>query len=186
MTVSGDPERNHELWAPSGRPVAQKVYEEVRDWMYLEAELLDGLREREWLERMVDESIIYRIPLRQTVPRARGEGFVPDAYHLNETHGSLSMRMSRLATEYAFGDDPPARTRHFISNIRVGATEGGALRAKSNVMLCRSRNDRATLNIMTGERHDEFRRRDGTLRLCSRIVLLDFTVLETPNLGTLF
>ena len=148
--------------------------------------MLDGFREREWLEVMVHPAITYRVPLRQTVQRIRGAGFIPDAYHLNETYGSLDMRISRLATAYAYGEDPPARTRHFVSNIRVDAEVESRVEARSNIMLCRSRGDAATLGIMTGERHDILVRGEDGFRLLSRIVLLDFSVLETPNLATIF
>jgi ethylbenzene dioxygenase beta subunit len=173
------------LIGSSWSSIERTLYEEVRDWMHLEAEMLDGFRELEWLDTMVDDSIIYRVPLRQTVERVRGNGFVANAYHMDETSGSLRMRVSRLATAHAYGEDPPARTRHFVSNIRVFADDS-AVRAKSNVMLCRSRGDSSSLNIMTGERQDEFVRNAGLLRLRVRTVFLDFSVIETANLATLF
>ena len=173
-----------ERWDVPAAP--EGLYREVRNWLNREAEMLDGFQEREWLETMVDPAIIYRVPLRQTVQRARGSGFVPEAYHLNETYGSLAMRISRLASVYAYGEDPPARTRHFVSNIRAGAETGDEVQVRSNVMLCRSRGDASILGIMTGERQDVLVRRDGGLRLARRTVLLDFSVLETPNLATIF
>ena len=165
---------------------SEGLYREVRDWLHREAEMLDGFQEREWLDTMVDPAIIYRVPLRQTVQRVRGAGFIPHAYHMNETYGSLATRVSRLATVHAYGEDPPARTRHFVSNIRVETEVAGEVRVKSNIMLCRSRGDAAVLGIMTGERQDVLVRRDDRLRLLNRVVFLDFSVLETPNLATLF
>ena len=171
---------------PDCTEAAESLYREVRNWLNREAEMLDGFQEREWLDAMVDPAIVYRVPLRQTVQRARGTGFVADAYHMNETYGSLKTRVARLASVYAYGEDPPARTRHFISNIRVRSQANDQVQVKSNVMLCRSRGDAAILGIMTGERQDILVRHDGTLKLLRRVVLLDFSVLETPNMATLF
>lgn len=170
----------------NGANPCERLYCEVRNWLNREAEMLDGFREREWLETLVDPAIVYRVPLRQTVQRIRGSGFISDAYHMNETYGSLTTRVARLASAYAYGEDPPARTRHFISNIRVSAEVDDQVQVKSNVMLCRSRGDAAVLGIMTGERQDILVRRIDGLLLFRRVVLLDFSVLETPNLATIF
>ena len=67
-----------------------ELYGEAADWLHTEAELLDTGREREWLEGMIGAEIVYHLPLRQTVERARGAGFSDDTFHLDETYGSLA------------------------------------------------------------------------------------------------
>ena len=89
------------------------LHSEVVEWMDTEAELLDEYREREWLEEMVSREVVYQVPLRQTVERARGTGFAADTYHLDETYGSLASRVARNETAYAWAEDPPSRIRHF-------------------------------------------------------------------------
>src|ERR1700722_18087764 len=80
------------------------LYDEILAWVYREAELLDDLREREWLETMVAPDIVYQMPIRQTVKRAAGRGFLAEAYHLNESYGSLLTRVRRAETEFAWAE----------------------------------------------------------------------------------
>ncbi|MQY33827.1 Biphenyl dioxygenase subunit beta [Streptomyces sp. RB17] len=163
------------------------LYAEVLDWIHTEAELLDDLREREWLETMVSRDVTYTVPLRQTVERARGRGFAEDTYHLLETYGSLSSRVARNETQYAWAEDPPSRIRHFVTNVRVRATEDpDTVKVRSNLLLHRTRQDQSVPQLLSGERVDLLRREDGRLMLLRRDVLLDLTVIRTHNLAIFF
>jgi ethylbenzene dioxygenase beta subunit len=166
--------------------VGSDQYNEVVEWLHTEAELLDDGHERVWLEQMVSRDVVYQVPLRQTVERARGTGFIEGTYHLDETYGSLGSRVARNETTYAWAEDPPSRIRHFVSNIRAAETPDGDLAVRSNLLIMRTRQEQATPQIFAGERHDVLRREDGVLRLYRRRVLLDLTVLATHNLALFF
>lgn len=169
-----------------GRVAASsELYAEVVDWIHTECELLDEYREREWLERMVSQDIVYQVPLRQTVERSRGFGFADTTYHLDERYGSLESRVARNETQFAWAEDPPSRVRHYVTNIRVsGADE--ELQVRSNVMVYRTRQDQFDPQLLGGERHDVLRREDGVLKLVNRRMLLDLTVIGTHNLSIFF
>lgn len=162
------------------------LHGEVVDWLDTEAELLDDGREREWLEQMVSPEVVYRLPLRQTVERARGAGFAEGTYHLDETYGSLATRVARNETAYAWAEDPPSRIRHFVSNVRVVAAGEDSLSVRSNLLIFRTRQDQTTPQLFSGERHDVLRREDGALRLVERTIYLDMTVIGTHNLAIFF
>ena len=165
--------------------VGSPIHNEVVAWLYLEAELLDDGHEERWLEEMVSREVVYRVPLRQTVERARGTGFAESAYHLDETHGSLASRVARNRTVYAWAEDPPSRIRHFVANVRVTET-GDDLAVRSNLLIMRTRQDQTVPQTFAGERQDVLRREDGVLRLRRRTVLLDLTVIGTHNLAMFF
>lgn len=165
---------------------ASALHAEAVDWLYAEAELLDDGREREWLESMVSREVLYQLPLRQTVERARGDGFVDHAYHLDETYGSLETRVMRNETAYAWAEDPPSRIRHFVTNVRVSQVEGDRLSVRSNLLIFRTRQDQTKPQLLSGERFDELERVDGRLLLVKRIVRLDHTVIGTHNLSIFF
>ncbi|MFG2791012.1 aromatic-ring-hydroxylating dioxygenase subunit beta [Streptomyces sp. NPDC048419] len=168
-------------------PADTALYAEVLDWIHTEAELLDDLREREWLETMVSRDITYTVPLRQTVERARGRGFAKDTYHLLESYGSLGSRVARNETQYAWAEDPPSRIRHFVTNVRVRATEEpDTVEVRSNLLLHRTRQDQSVPQLLSGERVDLLRREDGRFMLLRRDVLLDLTVIRTHNLAIFF
>ncbi|MEO9327015.1 aromatic-ring-hydroxylating dioxygenase subunit beta [Gordonia aurantiaca] len=161
---------------------------EVVDFMMLECELLDDYNEREWLTTMVSPDIVYQVPVRETVTRARGKGFSTTTFHLNETLGSLESRVARGETKYAWAEDPPSRVRHFVTNIRTREHEDGddLLRVKSNILIYRTRQDQTKPQMLSGERDDVLRREDGRLRLLKRVVYLDLTVIGTHNLSLFF
>jgi N-methylhydantoinase B len=153
------------------------------DFLLDEAAALDENRLEDWLDLLHPE-IDYRVPIRITRERAMGPGFSSESYHLFENHDSLTTRVERLATDYAWAEDPPSRTRRFLSNFRVYALDGsGDLRVRSNLLLYRERLVDAEPQLLSGAREDDLRELDGELRLVRRLVLLDHGLLATPNLG---
>lgn len=162
------------------------LYNEVVDWLDAEAELLDDYRERQWLESMVSREVVYQVPLRQTVERARGTGFMPGTFHLDETYGSLESRVARNETKYAWAEDPPSRIRHFVTNIKVTELGADRIGVRSNLLIFRTRQEQTQPQLLSGERRDVLRREGGELRLLRREVLLDLTVIGTHNLSIFF
>jgi ethylbenzene dioxygenase subunit beta len=169
-----------------GTFAAPELREEVQQWQLLEAELLDDRREREWLENMVSREIVYQMPLRQTVERARGLGFVPGTFHLDERYGSLEARIARIETGYAWAEDPPSRVRHYVTNVRVGEGREGVVPVRSNLLIYRTRHDQTEPQLFSCERHDELVREQGALKLRRRIVYLDVTAIASHNLAIFF
>lgn len=171
------------------RPLSITAPEHVAavDFLMLEAELLDDLEERRWLVEMVSRDVIYQLPLRQTVERSRGNGVAEGMYHLNEDYGSLSSKVKRNETAYAWAEDPPSRVRHFVTNVRVRPGErDGELSVRSNILIYRTRQDQTTPQLLSGERHDVLRDEGEGLRLLRRSVVLDLTVIGTHNLSIFF
>jgi 3-phenylpropionate/cinnamic acid dioxygenase small subunit len=159
-----------------------QVREEIEAFLMAEAELLDEGRLRDWLDLCTDD-IRYEVPVRVTRERVSGRGISRDMAHWSDDWTALEMRVLRQETEYAWAEDPPSRTRHFITNIRVSPGEGDDETAvRSNVLLFRSRGDSPNHDLISGERHDVVRRVDGRWRLARREVILDHSILPTHNL----
>lgn len=171
--------------APLG--VASSEYAAAVEFLMREAELLDDLEERRWLDEMVSPDVLYQLPLRQTVERSRGNGIAEGMYHLNEDYGSLSSKVRRNETAYAWAEDPPSRVRHFVTNVRVRPGEGAnEIAVRSNILIYRTRQDQVTPQLLSGERHDVLRDEGKGLRLLRRNVVLDLTVIGTHNLSIFF
>lgn len=160
--------------------------EKITEWLFLEAQLLDDGQERRWLEEMVSREVVYQLPLRQTVERARGAGWVEGTFHLDERFGSLSSRVARNESAYAWAEDPPSRIRHFVTNVRPVENDDGMVSVRSNLLIYRTRQDNVVPQLLSGERHDVLRREDGILRLFKREILLDMTAIGTHNLSIFF
>ena len=163
-----------------------ETYWEAYSFLMHEAELLDERRERDWLDLFTDDAE-YLMPVRVNRERAEGDGFSKEAYYFEETRGSLELRVRRLETEYAWAEDPPSRTRHFVTNVRVsGGDEEGEVAVKSNLLLYRSRGSDPTADILSAERRDVLRKEEDGWRLRRREILLDHSVVMTHNLSVFF
>jgi ethylbenzene dioxygenase subunit beta len=160
----------------------------ITEFLYREAELLDEGRHREWLG-LLTADIRYQVPIRVAKERGAADtaitGIATDMFHLDEDRDSLELRVDRLETGFAWAEEPPSRIRHFVANVRAEPVAGSAdeVAVRSNVLIYRSRWDRAEHDLLSGERHDVLRRVDGGWRLARRRVLLDNTTLPTLNLS---
>jgi ethylbenzene dioxygenase subunit beta len=156
---------------------------QVVAFLNLEAELLDERRFDDWLE-LLDEELLYQMPVRSTRPDGQGPEFSEAMMHFDETRGTLATRIERLNSGDAWAEVPPSRTRHFVTNIRVApGADDTTIEARSNLLLARTRGDEAVYQWLTAERRDVVRRHDAGWRLLRRTILLDVTTLPTYNLA---
>jgi 3-phenylpropionate/cinnamic acid dioxygenase small subunit len=164
-------------------PFGSPDYARCVDLLLDEAAALDENRLDDWLAMMHPE-IDYRAPIRVTRERTKGPGFSNEGYHFFENLDSLTTRVDRLATDYAWAEDPPSRTQRFLSNFRVFAIDGSDdLQVRSNLLVYRERLDETNPQWIVGQREDDLRPLDGELKIVRRLVLLDHSILMTPNLG---
>jgi PAH dioxygenase small subunit len=165
---------------PGGR-----VYAEVTTLLYREADLLDNYRFAEWLE-MLAPDIHYKMPVRTSQFLTDGKGFDAKATFFDDDLESLTTRVKRLETEFAWAETPPSRTRHFISNTMLEEGEDENLVARSHFMVTRTRSDNG-YQMFTGERQDTLRRGgDGSLVFAKRLILPDQTTITATNLSVFF
>ena len=162
---------------------------DIEQWMYFEAELLDDHRLKEWLERMAGD-VRYLVPLRFNRPRkdlAAGVGEPPSA-HMEDDKAGLDVRVRRLLSGLAWTEDPPSKSRHLITNVRLqpGASET-EFGVRSNFLIYTSRLA-LDENLFAGERHDVLRRVDDErgFELVSRRVVLDQTTLTGNQVSVFF
>ena len=160
-----------------------ETYWEAYSFLMHEAEVLDERHEREWLEMLTDD-VEYLMPVRVNRERGEGDGFSEEAFYFEETHGSLELRVRRFETEYAWAEDPPSRTRHFVTNVRVApGEEEDAVAVRSNLLLYRSRGSDPRHDLISAERKDVLRKEDEQWKLKKRVILLDHSILTTHNLS---
>ena len=160
-----------------------RIEKECTAFLYREAELLDAWELHAWL-KLLTPDIDYRIPVRTTRMKKDGDGIRKRAFILEEDMGSLTLRVKRLDSDYAWSENPRSRTRRMVANIRVspcaaeGETAGAKLwQVRSNVAVYIHRGDEAQPVVLTGERQDQLQQSGATWLLHKRLVLLDTTVL---------
>jgi 3-phenylpropionate/cinnamic acid dioxygenase small subunit len=155
---------------------------EVAGFFYREAELLDSDSLEEWLG-LLTEDISYEMPIRSTLERGQ-PSISSQMSHFSEDRRSLELRVKRLKTDFGWAENPPSRTRRFISNIRVETTSNpNEVKARSYFLLYRSRGASTQADLISGERQDLLRKVDGNWKLASRLIIVDQAVLGTRNLA---
>lgn len=160
---------------------------EVERFLYDEAALLDARRFEQWLELFTDDAR-YFMPIRRTRTRddLEREFTQPgEMAFFDDTKGTLARRVKKLATGRSWSEDPPSRTRHLITNVRVVEVRGDELDVESNFHLYRTRL-KSEETSWIGSRRDTLRRLDGTFRIARRTILLEQTVLLSSNLSNFF
>ncbi|MBA6411820.1 aromatic-ring-hydroxylating dioxygenase subunit beta [Parahaliea sp. F7430] len=170
----------------------------VEQFYYREARLLDERKYLQWL-KLLCEDIRYSIPSRYIAtpdPALRGtealhaiehelERGGPDCAPLREENFfNLAIRADRALKMNAWADNPPARTRRFISNVEVFSCEEG-YQSFSNFMMTYSRHSTVE-HSYTGQRRDTLRQVDGELKIARREVIFDWNVINVPTLGLFF
>ena len=152
-------------------------------YLYREAQCLDHYRYRDWLN-LLSRDLEYRAPIRTSREAAHSPGFSANGFHFDETWGRLDQRVRRLETEYAWAEDPPSRVRRFVTNILVDPdSRPDEVRVSSYLLITRARLEDVQPHFLSAERQDVLRDEGDGYRLLNRLILLDHTIVPTPNLG---
>jgi len=168
--------------APRPLPYGDQAHLAAHQFLVEEAALLDAADYAGWLE-LLAEDIRYMMPVRVTTARGVGFDTLAGMGHFDEDLYALRKRVQRLATDHAWTEDPPSRTRHFVTNVRTFRKEGEDLRVESALLLFRSRGDTREADLLSAGRTDLLRATVDGLRLARREITVDESVLRTQNLA---
>ncbi len=160
---------------------------EVEQFYYEEAALLDDRRFTEWLALLAAD-IHYWMPIRRTVMAddLENEFTKPGSMaYFDDDKALLEARVKKLGSGFSWSEDPPSRTRHNVTNIRLVACEGDEITVESNFHLYRTRLE-SDEDEWIGRRRDVLRRVDGELKIAKRHLFLDQTVLQSRNMSNFF
>jgi PAH dioxygenase small subunit len=160
-----------------------ELHHQVSSFLTKEAELLDAGELDTWLT-LLDPEIRYFMPVRSVRYGSSSSEFSQSSYHYNENFFTLSKRVERLHSKFAWAEDPPSHYRHFVSNVSVADTQEDLIKVTSSVLLYRGRAPEVGGELLTGTRKDELRRGESGFRLLSRWFYVDQTVLPVPALTT--
>jgi 3-phenylpropionate/cinnamic acid dioxygenase small subunit len=156
----------------------------VTDWLLEEADQLDQGRYTDWVARLAPE-IVYRAPVRTTASGERAESLSSSMDIFYDDRYTLGKRIERLGTEHAWAEDPPSRTRRFVTNIRsFSGAPADHLIARSNLLVYLTRGD-SPPELISAVRRDVFRRTDAALLLAERTIAIDATVIWSESLTSL-
>jgi 3-phenylpropionate/cinnamic acid dioxygenase small subunit len=160
----------------------------IEDFLIHEAALLDEGRFHEWYELLTDD-LEYWMPVRTT--RARGEedrefARIGEGAFFDETKELIHERIRKLDTGYSWSEDPPSRTRHFVSNVRILETlPDGDVKVGLNFIVYRGRLA-SEEDFWVGRREDTLRPAGDGWRIAKRHIFIDKVSLTSKNLSVFF
>ena len=160
---------------------------EIEQYYYDEAALLDNREYAAWLT-LFTEDCHYFMPVRRTKTSNELEKEFTrpgEIAFFDDDHAMLVARIKKLDTGYAWAEDPPSRQRHLVNNVRVLEIDGEKLKVVSNFHFYRTRLNSEEDNWI-GHRVDELVRVDGELKIKTRNIYLEQTVLLSRNLSNFF
>lgn len=164
--------------------ISADLYIDACQFLYREARTLDENRFEDWLE-MLSEDVIYEMPVTLTRERVELDRiYDPDMQFFAENIHSLKMRVARLATDYAWAEDPPTRTRHLVLNIELEpGAEPGEFVASCAFVVYANRGNLGTWDTIVGHRRDVLAREGAGWKLRRRTMYLDQAVLGANTLS---
>jgi 3-phenylpropionate/cinnamic acid dioxygenase small subunit len=169
------------------------VKEEVEQFHYQEAELLDERRYEAWLD-LFTEDAHYFMPMRRNVPHDAPEReFTREGTDVNwfdEGKDTLTRRVKQILTGVHWAEEPPSRICHMVSNVQIlAASPAGPspteVTVKSRFLVYRNRVETET-DFLVGKREDVLRRVNGGFKIARRKIVLDQSVLLAKNLTVFF
>ena len=177
-----------------------QLIRQVEQFLYREARLLDNRELHQWLDLLTDD-IKYWMPIRSNRYPANSKAISildgssyeegdlsgeDDLALLDENKDSLQRRVDRLDTGMAWAEDPPSRTRHFVSNVEVQpGDKPGELKVYSNFIMYRTRAETEE-DFYVGNREDILRTDGSGFKIAYRKIMLDQNVLLAKNISNFF
>lgn len=145
--------------------------QQIEDFLYEEAALLDEWRLEEWLQLMTDDASYY-------VPATDA----PDGDHRNtlflvsDDIVRLRSRVKQLLGRFAHAENPRSRTRRFIGNVRIRSVEGDTFRVTANFLVSRTRMEQ--VDTYVGRYEYLLVHNDGSFKIRERRAILDLDSLR--------
>jgi 3-phenylpropionate/cinnamic acid dioxygenase small subunit len=167
--------------------------QEIEDFLYREADLLDERRYDEWLALLADD-VRYWMPMRRNVKvddlerEFTREG--RDISWFDEGKETLTRRVRQIQTGIHWAEEPVSRISHLISNIQLievnpSAAKPDEVSVRCRFLVYRNRVETET-DILVGKREDLLRRAGTDWQIARRKILLDQNVLLSKNLTFFF
>jgi 3-phenylpropionate/cinnamic acid dioxygenase small subunit len=171
-----------------------RLKQEIEEFLYEEAELLDQRHFTEWLDLLADD-IVYFMPMRRNVAfgqHAASENtrLGQDISWFDEDKWTLGKRVEQIMTGVHWAEEPLSRVCRMVSNVQlVDATPSLAapreVDVRSRFLVYQNRVEYET-NLFVGKRMDRLRHIDGQWKIARREIVLDQSVLLAKNLSVFF
>ena len=167
--------------------------DEVEQFLFAEAELLDERQYEEWLA-LLDDDIRYWMPMRRNVKFGELEReFTREGMDINwfdEGKDTLTRRVNQILTGVHWAEEPLSRICHIVSNVQLldaqpSLADPAEVSVKCRFIIYRNRIETET-DFLVGKREELLRKTDDGWKIARRKIVLDQNVLLAKNLTFFF
>ena len=145
---------------------------EAEDLLFEEADLLDQWKLEQWLALYTDDAA-YLVPSTDLPP---GADPARALFYIADDRARMNQRIVRLMKKTAHAEFPRSRTRHLVSNVRVGAAQEGEAPVSAAFVTFRTKG--GVTDTYMGRLLYRLRRIDGRLRIREKRCELDLDGLR--------
>lgn len=145
--------------------------QDVEDFLFQEAALLDEWRLDEWLA-LFEKDATYEVPTtdRPNEDPHRSQYYVWDDYEL------LTARVKRLKSKHAHAENPHSRTRRLVTNVRLADTSDSTLDVRAAFLIYKIRD--GNVDQFVGRYEHTLAANGDGLRFRKRRAVLELEVLR--------
>ena len=177
-----------------GGRIWRDLTQDVAEFLYMEADLLDQRRFREWID-LLAEDIVYFMPMRRNVKfgqHAERENTKLGAgiSWFDEDKWTLTKRVEQILTGVHYAEEPLSRICHLVTNVRIldvtpTAEQPETIKLSCRFLVYQNRVESETYTFV-GRREDTLRRAGENWQIARREIILDQNVLQAKNLTAFF
>jgi p-cumate 2,3-dioxygenase subunit beta len=161
------------LTAATGGSLGTVTRQQVEDFLYAEADLLDNWRLDEWIALFDQERGGYYMPTTDCPPDADPGTAL---FLIADDMPKLRSRVEQLLSGLTWAENPKSRTRHMVNNVRILGPAGEALLVQANFVVYRMRFQ--NIDPYIGTYHYKLIPNGATFKILERLVVLDLEALR--------
>lgn len=141
--------------------------QQVEDFLYAEAALLDAWKLDEWLTLLTDDAV-YRVPSNDRPLSDPKDTLFTIADDINR----IRARVTRLKKTTAHAEFPRSRTRRLITNVRILEQDAKTVKIEANFIVYRFRRNESVYQFV-GQYRYELRVEGAGFKIASRMAIID-------------
>jgi p-cumate 2,3-dioxygenase beta subunit len=146
--------------------------QDIEDFLYAEAEMLDEWRLDDWLALFDEERGGFYIPATDTPESDHNTAL----FLIADDMVRLRSRVSQLMSGLTWAENPRSRTCHMVSNVRIAGMEDDALVVKANFVVYRMRFQ--NIDPYIGKYRYKLLPAGDTFKILERRAILDLEALR--------
>jgi p-cumate 2,3-dioxygenase beta subunit len=141
--------------------------QQVEDFLYAEAALLDAWKLDEWLMLLTDDAV-YRVPSNDR-PECDPKNTL---FTIADDINRIRARVKRLKSTSAHAEFPRSRTRRLITNVRIVEQNGQTVKVEANFIVYRFRRNEAVYQFV-GQYRYALCIDGASFKIASRMAVID-------------